>query len=80
MVIQKDETPATTDTPPVEGERPKRDKVISSYEDVQTFMAEMVKKHKLDEETVQATFDKTKFDYSIIDLMDRPAEKRSRSY
>ncbi|MDR2870270.1 MAG: lytic murein transglycosylase [Deferribacteraceae bacterium] len=51
-----------------------RNEAISSYDDVKAFMAEMVKKG-IDSKTLQNTFDKTRFDYKIIYLMNRPAEK-----
>jgi membrane-bound lytic murein transglycosylase B len=54
-----------------------RTNAISSYDDVKAFMAEMVTKHQIDPQVLQNTFDKTKFDYTITKLMDKPAEKRT---
>lgn len=88
MVIQQGKLPednlSVMPTPPPKSEdpetAPKRTEKLSEYDDVQAFMTEMVKKHKVDNDSLQKAFENTVFDYSVIELMDKPAEKRSWSY
>lgn len=54
----------------------KRLKPMSEYEDVQKFINDISKKNRLDKKIVEEAFKNSYFDYSVIDLMEKPAEKR----
>ena len=58
----------------------KRTKAMSAYPDVQAFAKEIAAKNKLDEASILKAFDKSFFDYSIIDLLKTPAETKSWSW
>lgn len=55
---------------------PQRDKAMIEYKDVQDFIETASRKHKFDKAVMEMVFSGTYFDYSVIALLDKPAEHR----
>jgi membrane-bound lytic murein transglycosylase B len=54
-----------------------RPKAMASYEDVRIFIKDVAKKHKIPEKRLLKLFQNVFFDASVIELIERPAEKVS---
>jgi membrane-bound lytic murein transglycosylase B len=57
-----------------------RPKAMSEYEDVAAFIKEAAKKHNIPENRLKKIFQSVFFDASVIELIEKPAEKNSWSF
>jgi membrane-bound lytic murein transglycosylase B len=58
----------------------KRVQSMANYDDVRAFIKEICDRNKLDIKVVKNAFEQSYFDYSVTDLMDKPAETHGWTY